>query len=93
MDESTPNRKPALEVTTHEVFVSPVNLGGIGAKVERIMKRAVLDCDSGALVSYETIYRTESGNEVRISLVTVLATGRIDSPPPDALLLLQEVQQ
>ena len=64
--------KPALEVTTHEVFASPVNLGGIDAKIERITKHAVLDRDSGALVSYETVYRTENGNEVRISLVTVL---------------------
>ncbi len=85
--------KPALEVTTHEVFVSPVSLAGIADKVERIMKRAVLDRDSGALVSYETIYRTESGNEVRISLVTILAAGRVDSPPPDVLSLLREVHQ
>jgi hypothetical protein len=83
--------KPALEVTTHEVFVSPVSLGGIEVKIERIIKRAVLDRDSGALVSYETIYRTENGNEVRISLVTILAAGRVESPPPDVLSLLQEV--
>lgn len=84
---------PAREVATFESFSAPSKFEGFPGAITRITKRAVFDRESGALKTYETVLRSEGGEELRVSLVTVLASERISAPPASVLDLFKEVPQ
>jgi len=89
-DQSEIQGKAVRVVTTHEVFTSPVSLAGISGSVAEIVKHADFDPKSGQLQTYETLYRTVEGKELRLSLVTVLVAEKVDSLPPEIESFLLE---
>jgi hypothetical protein len=88
--DATVADRPVLEVTTTEEFDPSTRFEGFPSELSAVLKRAVFDRTTGALITYETILRTVDGQDKVVSRTTVLVVEKVDAPPGELMSLFKE---
>jgi len=88
--EATASGRTVLEVTTLEEFQPSTRFEGFPSEVSAVLKRAIFDRETGALLTYETVLRTVDGQDKVVSRTAVLVVERVDAPPDQLISLFKE---